>query len=176
MTDYLTYTPAEYAPDAPATALHFQRWFENWIAGFEGAAGAPRLRGAAMYGPVAGAVVLRNCLPFGSEVATTSIASTPATTRVECSGFTALVACTVRVFLTFTKGGPQTIGLNVLKNGASVQAYSTAQTGVTVDVTLAAGDTLGVVLSASTNTNGAASTITLTACQYRVDQRSAVMT
>ncbi|AWB48882.1 hypothetical protein HYN69_10545 [Gemmobacter aquarius] len=48
MTDYLTYTPAEYAPDAPATALHFQRWFENWRAGFEGAAGAPRLQDAAL--------------------------------------------------------------------------------------------------------------------------------
>lgn len=44
MTDYLAYTPSEYAPDAPGTTLHFQRWFENWIAGFEGAAGAPRLR------------------------------------------------------------------------------------------------------------------------------------
>ncbi|MCU0826144.1 MAG: hypothetical protein MUE52_01755 [Tabrizicola sp.] len=48
MTDYVPYTAAEYAPDAPATALHFQRWFENWIAGFEGAPGAPRLTYPAM--------------------------------------------------------------------------------------------------------------------------------
>ncbi|MBN8630251.1 MAG: hypothetical protein J0L76_05295 [Rhodobacterales bacterium] len=48
MTDYVPYTPDEYAPDAPGTALHFQRWFENWIAGFEGAAGAPRLLLAAI--------------------------------------------------------------------------------------------------------------------------------
>jgi hypothetical protein len=48
MTDYVPYTPDEYAPDAPGTALHFQRWFENWIAGFEGAAGAPRLVLAAL--------------------------------------------------------------------------------------------------------------------------------
>lgn len=48
MTDYVPYTPDEYAPDAPGTALHFQRWFENWIAGFEGAPGAPRLETAAL--------------------------------------------------------------------------------------------------------------------------------
>lgn len=48
MTDYVGYTPPEYAPDAPATALHFQRWFENWIAGFEGAPGAPKLQPAAL--------------------------------------------------------------------------------------------------------------------------------
>lgn len=48
MTDYLPYTTGEYAVDAPATALHFERWFRNWEAGFEGAAGAPRLLDAAL--------------------------------------------------------------------------------------------------------------------------------
>lgn len=43
MTDYIPYTPDEYAPEAPATALHFQRWFENCVAMFEGAPNAPRL-------------------------------------------------------------------------------------------------------------------------------------
>lgn len=44
MTDYIPYTPQEYAVEAPATAAHFGRWFQNWEAGFEGAVGAPRLR------------------------------------------------------------------------------------------------------------------------------------
>ena len=44
MTDFVAYTAAEYAPDAPGTALHFQRWFQNWEAGFQGAVGAERLR------------------------------------------------------------------------------------------------------------------------------------
>ncbi len=48
MTDYVPFTSDEYQPDAPATALHFSRWFQNWIAGFEGAAGAPRLARKAM--------------------------------------------------------------------------------------------------------------------------------
>lgn len=57
MTDYLAYTPAEYAPDAPATALHFQRWFQNWEAGFAGAPGAPRLNLGALERPTAGAQI-----------------------------------------------------------------------------------------------------------------------
>lgn len=48
MTDYLPYTWGEYAVDAPATALHFERWFRNWEAGFEGAANAPRLQDYAL--------------------------------------------------------------------------------------------------------------------------------
>lgn len=48
MTDYIPFTTDEYAPDAPATALHFERWFRNWIAGFEGAAGAPKVAGEAL--------------------------------------------------------------------------------------------------------------------------------
>lgn len=57
MTDYVPYTPDEYAPDAPGTALHFQRWFENWIAGFEGAPGAPRLDLGALARIVPGDVI-----------------------------------------------------------------------------------------------------------------------
>lgn len=41
MTDYTPYTVAEYGPDAPGTASHFRRWFQNWEAGAEGAPGAP---------------------------------------------------------------------------------------------------------------------------------------
>lgn len=48
MTDFVPFTSDEYAPDAPGTSLHFERWFRNWIAGFEGAAGAPRLDLAAI--------------------------------------------------------------------------------------------------------------------------------
>lgn len=177
MTDYSAILESETDPGAASKSSLWKRWAKNWIAGFEGAVGAPRLMAAAMYSTASGSVVQRNCLPFGNEVATTSVAASPVNNQpVEASGMTALVACTVQVFLTFTKGGSQTIGLNVLKNGASVQAYSTAQTGATVNVTLAAGDTLAVALSASTNTNGQNSTITLTACQYRVDARSVVMT
>lgn len=43
MPDYIPYTSAEYEPEAPATALHFARWFQNWEAGFAGMPGAPGL-------------------------------------------------------------------------------------------------------------------------------------
>lgn len=48
MTDYIPFTAAEYQPDAPATALHFSRWFQNPVAITEGASGAPRIADAAM--------------------------------------------------------------------------------------------------------------------------------
>lgn len=44
MPEYIPYTTDEYQPEAPATALHFARWFQNWEAGFEGASGAPKLQ------------------------------------------------------------------------------------------------------------------------------------
>lgn len=44
MTDYLAITEAETNPKAPATSSLWKRWTKNWIAGFEGAAGAPRLK------------------------------------------------------------------------------------------------------------------------------------
>lgn len=72
MTDFLPYTPDEYEPEAPATALHFQRWFENWIAGFEGAAGAPRLMLAALPELVAGTINRANG-PGGTTLSTTYV-------------------------------------------------------------------------------------------------------
>jgi len=50
MPEYIPYTTDEYQPEAPATALHFARWFQNWEAGFEGAPGAPKVAGAALGG------------------------------------------------------------------------------------------------------------------------------
>ena len=66
MTDYLGYVASEYAVDAPATSLHFERWFRNWEAGFEGAAGAPRLAHRAMshLGLVSGALAGTNYTAF----------------------------------------------------------------------------------------------------------------
>lgn len=48
MTDYLPYTEEEYAVGAPATSLHFERWFRNPDAIAEGAPGAPKVQGQAL--------------------------------------------------------------------------------------------------------------------------------
>lgn len=42
-TDWGYWTPEEYQVGAPATALHFERWFRNVVAAFQGATGAQRL-------------------------------------------------------------------------------------------------------------------------------------
>ena len=99
MTDYVPYTPDEYAPDAPATALHFQRWFENWIAGFQGAPGAPRINpiGAMEHQGAAGAVgtyvlarriVGTADMAFGGTVAGSNIAPASAAASLTFSGGT----------------------------------------------------------------------------------------
>lgn len=40
-TDWGDFTPAEYEVGAPATSLHFERWFRNVVAAMQGADGAP---------------------------------------------------------------------------------------------------------------------------------------
>lgn len=48
MTDYIAITEAETNPGAPSKSSLWKRWAKNWIAGFEGAPGAPRLQVGAM--------------------------------------------------------------------------------------------------------------------------------
>jgi hypothetical protein len=43
MTDYVAITETETNPGAPSRSSLWKRWAKNWIAGFEGAALAPRL-------------------------------------------------------------------------------------------------------------------------------------
>lgn len=44
MADYVEITDAQVDPDAPLTSQLAYQWRDNWIAGFEGADGAPRKR------------------------------------------------------------------------------------------------------------------------------------
>lgn len=44
MTDFIAITEAETNPGAPSKSSLWKRWAKNWIAGFEGAPGAPRLK------------------------------------------------------------------------------------------------------------------------------------
>jgi len=48
ITDWNDWTPTEYEVGAPATSLHFERWFRNAVALAQGSAGAPRIVGAAL--------------------------------------------------------------------------------------------------------------------------------
>jgi hypothetical protein len=48
MTDYIPITETETNPGAPSKSSLWKRWAKNWIAGFEGALGAPRFLGEAV--------------------------------------------------------------------------------------------------------------------------------
>jgi|GEM_PF-4375671 len=160
----------------PITLQQGRALRDNPIAMFEGASGAPRLYGQAMHSPAAGTVVQRNCLPFGPEGAI-SQSATPDINKIYQSCFTAMVNCTVRVTLTFTRSsGSTTATFAIYKNGATIQSYTTNQTNTTVDVTLAAGDNIGVYLIAIGSSGGATGSISVTLLTYSFDSRSAVMT
>jgi hypothetical protein len=154
----------------PVTMQLLQALRDNPIAMAEGQPGAPRTVGAAMAGTTSGTTVQRNVMAFGNEFL--SAGDETLTRAVPQSAFTALVDCAVQVYVSCTNVSAGQV--NVLKNGVSVQSYGNVSGG-TVDVTLAAGDTLGIQLSA-TGSGGAEASITLTACQYRVTARSVVMT
>lgn len=174
MTTYTTIADADIDQDSPVTQPLMTALRDNPIAIGEGAAGAPRIYGAAMHGPAAGAVAQRDCLPTGSRSASAA-ASTTASAIIEAASFTALVACTVRVSVTFTTSGlVASRSVVVYKNGAAAQTW-TSDGSYTVDVTLAAGDAVGVVLSV-TASSGGTGTITCSALEHNFAERSAVMT
>lgn len=178
MTTYTDIPNSLVAVGAKPFASTIQALRDNPLALNEGDASVPnslRIRGAAMRSTSAGTVVLRDCLPWGTQTVSNTT-TTAQSQRVEASAFTALVACTVQVLISGTFGSGGGSSCAILKNGTAVQTYTTNQTGATVNVSLAAGDTLAVLLSATGTSGGSTGTATLTACQYRVDVRSAVMT
>ena len=169
MTSYITIPNTSIDPNSPVTSDLMTYLRDNPIAITEGATGAPRIQALAMYSPAAGNNKLVDFIQgFGEQYGSTGSAS------VKQSYFTAVVACTIRVYLTFTisTSGTGTGSVSIYKNGASVQSWPTGQTGVTVDVTLAIGDTLHIRQAA--NQGSGTSTVTITAGEYRVDTRSLV--
>lgn len=153
MTTYTPYTAAEYAPDAPATADHFRRWFENWIAGFEGATGAPRIYGeslarrgnglATLTISAADTMTLSN--QYGHYLVV-SINNTTSTTEVVYATYTMSHYSGSARFkaqhATLTAG---TSTLSLYKNGVQVATFTTTSTAYvarSVDVTFAAGDVI----------------------------------
>lgn len=174
MTSYITITDAETDPEAPLTSELAKKWRDNPIAITEGASGAPRIVGAAMYGTLSGTTVLRNCLPVGS-VSVSSSTTLTVTEVIEYASATALVDCTVTVFVTgAASGGGANREVDIYKNNTIVQTYGTV-TGATVSISLAAGDSLGVAITARGDSGGVEGRYTLSALQYRVNTRSVVL-
>jgi hypothetical protein len=139
MTDFVPYTPAEYAVDAPATALHFQRWFENWIAGFEGAAGAARLRIGALQRLTAGSQIRSRDDQLYSGVTTSFTFAFLQAGMVRCVGEHRWVS-----------GGATVMNIIRTRNGAATTvatwslAVATGFQSRTADVAVLPGDLLNI--------------------------------
>jgi hypothetical protein len=170
MTDWPIITEEQTDPGAPLTSDLVKSLNDKPSAIAEGADDATRIVGKAMAGTTSGTMVQRNVLAFGNEFLSTG--DSAAGRSLPQSAFTALVACTVQVYFSCAIAG--TGQASVMKNGVSVHAFGTV-TGGTLDVTLAAGDSIGILLSLEGSGSGE-STLTVTACQYRVTARSVVMT
>jgi hypothetical protein len=149
LTDYLPYTAPEYAVDAPATALHFERWFRNWEAGFEGALGAPKLDLGALARLEPGEVIK-------SRLDTAISGSANTTLHV---AYEFLQAGTVRVEYEHIQstGSGHTSQIRRIRNGVSTTVSSIGTPGAwtarNVDVPVQPGDRLEVYLVA--NSGGA---------------------
>lgn len=172
MTSYVSIPNGDIDQDSPITQPLMTALRDNPIAITEGATGAPRIVGAAMFGTSAGTTVLRDCLPTGSRTVSSSNAAV-VTQVVESASATALVDCEIQVLVTSSiSGSGAARRIDIYKNGTVVQTYG-AVTGATVSVSLAAGDDIGVNIVAQ-GTNDAVGSTTLSVLQYRVDTRSAV--
>lgn len=145
--DYIPYTADEYQPDAPAGALHFARWFQNWEAGFGGAAGAPRLADGAHPTFAAGDVVLLNVLGGGVERAIGG------TTYSEVFSWHPMVAGSWRVKVNLIRDA---VGVNancrVTLNGSVVATLTQASGSwaqFSTDVSASPGDCVSVLVANS---------------------------
>lgn len=94
MTDYIAIDESETNPFAPSRSSLWKRWSKNWIAGFEGAAGAPRLRFAALDGAISTAGGIGSYVfakggsdaAFGATVAGSTLQPTSAAYSVTIGG------------------------------------------------------------------------------------------
>ncbi|NBZ87916.1 hypothetical protein [Stagnihabitans tardus] len=147
MTDYSAIAETETDPGAPSKSSLWKRWAKNWIAGFEGAAGAPRLMGEAIATAANGAlpvltVTASDAFDLGegmAPVAGTAVATTAA--EVVAQTYTvALFTGSVRVRATITAGGGGVATAILYKNGVSFGSSTTSSQSY--DVPVVPGDVL----------------------------------
>lgn len=143
--DYIPYTLLEYAVDAPASALHFQRWFQNWEAGFGGAAGAPRLSVGSLQRLTAGDQI-RSRVDEETTIGNGMVGAT---------SLAFMQAGTIRV--TFENSGSSSCVINRQRNGVvtvlatfSGPGISTWVAGRTADIPVLPGDVVCVSRSGAT--------------------------
>lgn len=145
MADWTSIDPNALLPGAPWTSPLAQAAFENPEAIAEGAAGAPRIRAAAMAGSVAGDELLFGT--GGTGVVFTAVGGDGEVFFPEGS-FRAIASCTVRVSAEYARtGGAQNVTLRVRKNGTAALTQTKSGTDYSthsVDISLVPGDIIRV--------------------------------
>lgn len=158
MADYIPYTTDEMQPEAPATALHFARWFQNWEAGFAGAAGAPRMSLDAL-----GVLAAGNTIRFRNDATIARFGSGGAQPQPVLEWAFAQ-AGTIRVSYEAYGNYSAYCSSKVLRwrGGVSTEMASFTETTAwqarTVDVPVIIGDVVEVALVAESATNPASTT------------------
>ena len=153
MPTYTAIASTETDPNAPVTSTLMERLSSNPIAMFEGASGAPRLDEAARGGSVAGDTVLFQALgkdnpyTFDGDSEETDWAEVPGSRFRGTTSGSLRATCTV---VSAFSGGE----VQVLKNGT--QIASAVSGSLSVDVTLADGDTVWFEVRAGTGSGGGA--------------------
>lgn len=161
MPDYIPYTTDEMQPEAPATSLHFARWFQNWEAGFGGANGAPRLHYNALGAIEIGSEIkvrldAEQSYSAGGAahmVALKFVFAQAGSVRVSYDGY-GNYQTYCRTYVVRVRGGADTV-LATFSEGATWTSH-------TVDVPVAIGDAVEVRLLASSVSNP----ISNTRCRY----------
>jgi hypothetical protein len=153
MTDYTEITEAETNAGAPSKSSLWKRWAKNWIAGFEGAVGAPRLQGKAV-AYVGNGCPIMQLYPSDAVILDDGIFQNAGTLSTTSATIVAAYQITSQVYQgTFRlrashktdtpTGGSQSV-LELYKNGVKIAEFGTySTTGATevIDVTVAQGDT-----------------------------------
>lgn len=171
MATYLTITDSQLDPDAPLTSQLAYQWRDNPLAMFEGAMGAPRLRGEAVAKiadvPIltvtaADTASLALCVTIvAGTLTTTSIANPPTVVArtITVIRVTGIIRLKASHSVSASNGR-----LSLFKNNVLVQAYSTSGTAARVnDVSAVPGDVFewrhGTDNSTVTSTFSAASEV-----------------
>lgn len=140
-TDWGDWTSDEYDVGAPATSNHFERWFRNVVAAFQGAVDAPELQFAAL-GVLEPGTVIRS-----------RIDQTQSGDNLAVHAFEFLQGGTIRVAFeyrhNFGSGHGNVTKVTRTRDGVSTvmgtwTTYSTTFQGVTIDVPVLAGDRIAV--------------------------------
>ncbi|MEI6800495.1 MAG: hypothetical protein WCO04_14970 [Pseudomonadota bacterium] len=151
MTTYTAIAETETDPSAPGTSSLWKRWAKNWIAGFEGAAGAPRILGQALASAGDGLAVLTVAaadtyiMTEGAGPETLTLMAITSTDVVAQRYTISAFSGVVRVRASHSVNSAATSTLTLFKNGVSVQVFTTTSSGAVarvVDVAITVGDVL----------------------------------